>query len=289
MRITPEIISQNLLSSVNQSEQQIVTLQQEVATGQAFQVPSQSPTLVSESLSLTHSLALVQQYQSAGQSAQTMLQATEAALTQAQDILTQMQSTAVEGANATQNATDEAALAQTVQAAISGMVGVANTESNGQYLFAGTNNLTPPFNAATGAWSGNNQAIAFQVGSHTTVTVNVDGGTLFPKIIGDLKSLSAALSSGSTAVQAMIPALQSDLASVSNAEASVGANLQLVTQQASQLTTLSTTLQQNLSSTEGANLASVTTLLAQEEQAYQAALQSGAQILSLSFANFLQG
>jgi len=289
MRITPEIISQNLVSSINQSEQQIVTLQQEVATGQAFQVPSQSPTRVSESLSLTHSLALVQQYRSAGQSAQTMLQATDAALTQAQDILTQMQSTAVEGANATQNATDEAALAQTVQAAISGMVGVANTQFNGQYLFAGTNNQTPPLNIATGTWSGNNQAIAFQVGSRTTVTVNVDGGTLFPKIIGDLRSLATALSSGSTSVQSLIPVLQQDLASVSDAEASVGANLELVTQQSSQLTTLSSTLQQNLSSTEGANLANVTTLLAQEEQAYQAALQSGAQILSLSFANFLQG
>lgn len=288
MRITPEIVSQNLLTALNNTEQRLSALEAEAATGKAFQVPSDHPGRVAQSLSLTNSLALVSQYQSAGQAATSQLNAADAALSQVQHILIQMQSTAVEGANATQTAADEAALAKTVDAAITGLEGLANSQFNGQYLFAGTNNQTPPLNTATGAWTGNPAAITFQIGSSTTVAVNVDGATLFPRLLADLKSLTAALASGPNQVQAMIPALQSDLTLVSNARASVGARLDLVNQQSSQLTSLSATLQKNLSTAEGANMASVATLLAQEEQAYQAALQSGAQILPLSLLNFLK-
>jgi flagellar hook-associated protein 3 FlgL len=289
MRITPEIVSQNLLTALNSTEQRIMTLQEEAATGQQFQVPSDAPTRVAESLSLSDSLARVNQYQAASQSASTSLQAAESALTQASDIVRQMQSTAVEGSNGTMTAPDLAALAQTVDAAVSGMVGIANTQFNGQYLFAGTDNQTAPWDAATSTWNGNNAAITFQIGASTTVAVNVDGATLFPKLITDLKSLSAALAAGPASVQALIPVLEGDLTQISDAQATVGANLQLVNQQTSRLTSLSATLQQNLSTTEGANMASVAVLLAQEQQAYQAAMQSGAQILPLSLLNFLAG
>ncbi len=288
MRITPEIVSQNLLTALNNTEQRLATLQEEAATGRAFQVPSDHPGRVAQSLSLTNSLALVQQYQAAGQSATSQLNAADAALAEVQQLMIQMQSTAVQGANATQTSTDEAALIKTVNAAITGIQGIANTQFNGGYLFAGTNNQTAPLNTATGTWSGNNAAITFQIGSNTTVAVNVDGTTLFPRLLADLRSLSAALASGSTQVQSMIPVLQNDLTQVSNVRAAVGARLDLVNQQASQLTTLSSTLKQNLSTTEGANMANVATLLAQEEQAYQAALQSGAQILPLSLLSFLK-
>lgn len=288
MRITPEIVSQNLLTALNNTEQRLATLQEEAATGRAFQVPSDHPGRVAQSLSLTNSLALVQQYQAAGQSATSQLNAADAALAEVQQLMIQMQSTAVQGANATQTPTDEAALIKTVNAAITGIQGIANTQYNGGYLFAGTNNQTAPLNTTTGAWSGNNAAITFQIGSNTTVAVNVDGATLFPRLLADLRSLSTALASGSTQVQSMIPILQNDLTQVSNIRASVGARLDLVNQQASQLTTLSSTLKQNLSTTEGANMANVATLLTQEEQAYQAALQSGAQILPLSLLSFLK-
>lgn len=288
MRITPEVVSQNLLTALNNTEQRLVTLQQEAATGRAFSVPSDHPGRVAQSLSLTNSLGLVRQYQAAGQSAASQLNAADAALAEVQQLIIQMQSTAVQGANATQTPTDEAALIKTVNAAITGLQGIANTRFNGAYLFAGTNNQTAPLNTVTGTWSGNSAAISFQIGSNTTVAVNVDGATLFPRLLADLRSLTTALASGSTQVQSMIPILQNDLTQVSNVRASVGARLDLVNQQASQLTALSSTLQQNLSTTEGANMANVAALLAQEEQAYQAALQSGAQILPLSLLSFLK-
>lgn len=287
MRITPEVISQNLLQAINATQNQLNKLQTEASTGQKFQVPSDNPQAVTSSMSYTTSLGLIKQYQQSSTAAQTLLQGSDTALSQAQTIWMQVLQTASEGANSTMTASNEQALAQQVSAAITGLSGVANTNLDGRYIFAGTNNQTAPWQNNT--WSGNSNAIQFQVGYSTNVAVNVDGAVLFPSLFADLNSLQKALSQNPSAVATLLPTLQNDLTQLENARASVGANMQLVQQHQTRLTSLSQYLQENLASTMNVNMADVATLLAQEEQAYRAALTSGAQILPLSLLNFLGG
>lgn len=287
MRITPEIMSQVLLQSVNQTQTQLTQLEEQASTGQAFQIPSDNPAAVTQSISFTHGLALVSQYQQGVTAAQGWLNTADSALAQGEQVWEQVMQVANEGANSTLNSSDVKALQTEVQSAEQNLGNLANEQYQGSYLFAGTANQTPPWNATTATWSGNSGSINMQVGSGTTVAVNVNGSTLFPQLFSDLQALNTALGQGPSAVKATMPQLQTDLNSLANARTQVGSTLALVNQQSSQLTSLQQDLQQNLANVTGANMASVTTQLAQEETVYQAALSSGAQILPLSLANFL--
>ena len=287
MRITPEIMSQVLLQSVNQTQSQLMQLEEQASTGQAFQIPSDNPTAVTQSISFTHGLALVGQYQQGVTTAQGWLNTADSTLSQGEQVWQQVMQVANEGANSTLNASGVSALQAEVQGAEQNLANLANEQYQGSYLFAGTNNQAPPWNAATSTWSGNAGSVTMQVGSSTTVAVNVNGSTLFPQLFSDLQALNTALGQGPSAVHALMPALQNDLTALTTARTQVGSTLALVNQQASQLTSLQQDLQKNLANVTGANMAAVTTQLAQEETVYQAALSSGAQILPLSLANFL--
>jgi len=287
MRITPEIMSQVLLQSVNQTQAQLTQLEQQASTGQAFQLPSDNPAAVTQSISFTHGLALVSQYQQGVTAAQGWLNTADSALAQGEQVWEQVMQVANEGANSTVNAGDVLTLQTQVQSAEQNLGSIANEQYQGSYLFAGTANQTPPWDAATSTWSGNGGSILVQVGASTTVGVNVDGSTLFPQLFSDLKALNTALGQGPSAVQALMPQLQTDLNALTDARTQVGSTLALVNQQSSQLTSLQQDLEKNLANVTGANMANVTTELAQEETVYQAALSSGAQILPLSLANFL--
>lgn len=287
MRITPEIMSQVLLQSVNQTQTQLTQLEEQASTGQAFQIPSDNPAAVTQSISFTHGLALVSQYQQGVTAAQGWLNTADSALAQGEQVWEQVMQVANEGANSTLNSSDVKALQTEVQSAEQNLGNLANEQYQGSYLFAGTANQTPPWNATTATWSGNSGSINMQVGAGTTVAVNVNGSTLFPQLFSDLQALNTALGQGPSAVKATMPQLQTDLNSLANARTQVGSTLALVNQQSRQLTSLQQDLQQNLANVTGANMASVTTQLAQEETVYQAALSSGAQILPLSLANFL--
>lgn len=140
------------------------------------------------------------------------------------------------------------------------------------------------------------QSTVFQIGQNAQVTINLTGNENAGQPTGSnylqtaysaLGQLAQAITGGASASQAMLPALQADEGYLSTAQSIVGGRMQRVTQAQGQLTTLAQNLNQTIAQVSGANMTAVTVQLTQEEQAYQAALQSGAQILSVSLLNYI--
>ena len=140
------------------------------------------------------------------------------------------------------------------------------------------------------------QPTVFQIGQNAQVTINLTGNENAGQPTGSnylqtaysaLGQLAQAITGGASASQAMLPALQADEGYLSTAQSIVGGRMQRVTQAQGQLTTLAQNLNQTIAQVSGANMTAVTVQLTQEEQAYQAALQSGAQILSVSLLNYI--
>ncbi len=140
------------------------------------------------------------------------------------------------------------------------------------------------------------QPTVFQIGQNAQVTINLTGNENAGQPTGSnylqtaysaLGQLAQAITGGASASQAMLPALQTDEGYLSTAQSIVGGRMQRVTQAQGQLTTLAQNLNQTIAQVSGANMTAVTVQLTQEEQAYQAALQSGAQILSVSLLNYI--
>ncbi|OLZ10242.1 flagellar hook-associated protein FlgL [Sulfobacillus thermosulfidooxidans] len=297
MEITPIVLMNTLLQNVQTQYQRIGQLQEEASTGQRFQVPSDSPSRVTATMNLNTALAQTKAYETAATQAQNWLNTTSGALQNMQQIWQNVLNIAVEASNNTLTATDREALVIQVQQAQKALGQLLNTRYEGTYIFNGYNSQTAPISSSgTTNFPTNQQLQTFQIGESSSVTVNLtgnenvgqpSGSNYFATIYNDLSGLQSAITQGASASQTYISTLKTDQSYLSTAQSIVGGRLERVNQTKTQLQSLSFNLNQTIAQISGANMASVTVELAQEEQAYQAALQSGAQILPLSLLNFI--
>ncbi|MHB1612509.1 MAG: flagellin N-terminal helical domain-containing protein [Sulfobacillus sp.] len=313
MQITPNVLMNTLLSNVQTQEQRLYRLQEEVSTGQAFQIPSDNPSAVTNTMALNDTLASVKSYLGSATSAQSILNETNGVLQNVVQLTQSAYALATQAANSTLNGSDITAIQETVKTDLSSLAQLLNTQYQGTYILGGTNNTTPPLDIASssvtwnpGATGSQNQE--FQLGSDQFVTANITGAesglvattssppspfNAFLQLYQNLQGLEQTLSSGSagvnvSAIEASAQSLSGDLGNMTTLQSIVGARMQRVQNAQTQLHSLSLNLNQSIAQYSSADMASVTIQLAQEEQAYQATLQSGAQILPLSLLNFIK-
>ncbi len=313
MEITPMTISNSLLQAIQNQESQISQLQQEESTGQRFQLPSDNPIAAETTLGLHNTLSQLKAYTQSAQSAEGWLNQTNGSLSSMISLWDQALQTATQAANSTNNSSDLNALAETVRGMQKNLGALLNTQYQGSYLFAGYNDQTAPISSAFPAsesgtaWPTQTaEARQFDINTKTQVTVNLTGwesvgqnpantyggpptptSNFLLQAYNDLGTLASAITKGPAAVKGLLPYLNQDLSNLTSAQALEGGRLARVKNTLSQLKNASSDLSQNVANTSGANMAQVTTQLAQEEDAYQAALQSGSKILSLSLLNYI--
>ncbi len=317
MQITPVVLMNTLLSNVQNQEQQIAQLQEEVSTGKSFQVPSDNPSAVTNTMALSDTLSSVKAYLSSASSAQSQLNQTNGVLQSIIQLTQSAYALSTQASNSTLNGADLTAMAETVKSDLTSLGQLLNTQYQGGYLLGGTNNTQPPLQNVAGTWKWNpgasgNQGQVVQIGSDQWVTDNITGWELtstpsgptsptqtnpvnaFLQLYHDLQGFQSALTPTSSglanisAIQHSQSQLSGDLNTMTTLQSIVGARLHRVQNAQSALNTLSVNLNQSIAQYSSANMASVTVQLAQEEQAYQATLQSGAQILPLSLLNFIK-
>ncbi|MCY0878406.1 MAG: flagellar biosynthesis protein FlgL [Firmicutes bacterium] len=304
MQITPLVISNTLLQNIQTQEAQIAQLQEEESTGQSFEVPDNNPLAAETTLNLNNTLSQLTAYTTSAQNAEGWLNQTSGALTSMITLWEQVLQTATQATNSTNSQADLNAMAESVSEMQANLGEILNTQYEGTYIFGGYQNLTPPVPTgpnnqypASVTWPNTSgEAQLFEISSSTSVAVNLTGyenvgqpaGTNYlAQAYNDLGSLVSAIQQGPQAVQALLPSLQNDLNYLTSAESLVGGRMQEVQNTLTQLQNASIDISQSIANVSGANMAQVTTQLAQEEDAYQAALQSGSQILSLSLLNFI--
>jgi flagellar hook-associated protein 3 FlgL len=304
MQVTPITVANTLLQNIENQEAQITQLQQEESTGQSFTLPSDNPIAAENTLNLNNMLSQINYYSTSAQNAEGWLNQTSGSLSDMINLWDEALQTATQASSSTNNAADLNALSESISELQANFGQLLNTQYEGQYIFNGYNSETAPITVTDGqypasvTWSTttNGQSQNFEIGANTNVTVNLTGyesvgqpagENYLAQAYNDLGSLAQAITQGPQAVEAMLSSLQSDLSNLTGAQALVGGNLQRVQNTLTQLGNASTDISQNLADISGANMAQVTTQLAQEQTAYQATLQSGSQILSLSLLNFI--
>lgn len=304
MQITPQVLMNTLLQNVQAQYQRIGHLQEDIATGQRFQMPSDSPARVTATMNVTNALSQTQAYENTAVQAQNWLNTTNGAVQNMQQIVQNVLRLTVQASNSSLTPTDLQALSEQVTQAQKALGQLLNTRYQGVYIFAGYHAQTPVINNNL-QWQGPKtmQAQPFQIGEASSVTVNLTGWepvetnaspssapvNYFQKLYTDLGMLASQLRHQPTSqsLGIYIRKLQQDQGSLTTAQSIIGGRLERVSQTQSQLKSLALNLNQTIAHIAGTNMASITVQLTQEEQAYQAALQSGAQILPLSLLNFV--
>ena len=287
-RINPNSLP-DLLSSIEQAQQNQQTAIQQMSTGRSVNNLSDNPAAAAALVGNNALTSESDQFLTNISDVQGKLQAADSALSNATQIMTTAISVGTEGANGTMSAADRQALAQQVQGLQQQMLGLANTAYEGVYVFAGTNVSAAPFLQNAGSpsgvqYDGNSDVTSVQTGEGQSLQTNVAGSQLFLNSSGNvfsaLNDLANALNSGNgiaaanTEVQQAFSQLSTQRVFYGNALSQLQSSQNFLNQEKVNLST-----QQN--QLVGANLTAVVANESQAQVDLQAALSATGQVLSL--------
>jgi flagellar hook-associated protein 3 FlgL len=298
MRIPNYTVSQTLVARLQDLTARQANLNQQATTGQRITDPSDDPAAMGRVLNIQTEKQQIQQFARNNDRALNISQASFSAVEQlkktsdrASELSVLGSGTAGPDALRTYGTEVDGLLEQALQ--------VANTKHAGEHLFGGTKTDTPPFVAtrdANGRITGSTY-----VGAATGPEIRIsEGGKVAPltdgaqnqkfaDFINNLVTLRDALASGSVgAVLATRPGLDASEDDLVIAVADIGAKQTRLEIDRSQNAARFAELEKLTGAETDADLSQVLVELRQAQTAYQAALQSGSQALSLSLLDYLR-
>ncbi|HWE09070.1 MAG TPA: flagellar hook-associated protein FlgL [Solirubrobacteraceae bacterium] len=300
-RITSLMTQQSVLANINSVQDQLATTQQQLSTGKSINQPSDNPYGASLAIQLNQDLSGLSNYSNNVTDGTAWTTAATTSLTNVQTMLQRAQELVVEAANGTQSPADLQASAAEINQLTDAIKQEANTQYNGQYIFAGTATGTQPYSTATGdVYQGNTGAVTREIGPNSSLQVNTNISQLLGsgqgagdgKLLDTLRTIASDMTSGTSASVAdltgnQISNLQGSLNTLEQMQSSVGASQNRLTLASTRLTDLQNSDTAALSNDEDANMAATMTTFSNEQAAFTAALRAGANIVQSSLMNFL--
>lgn len=292
MRVTDAMRVDQLLADLDRVRVRLARLQDQAASGRRVRRPSDDPVVAGSAMYLRARLGEIERFLASAQQASDWLEATDAALGSAQDVLARARELAVTGASDTLPAEARQALAAEVDALIDALIQVGNTSLDGRYLFGGHRTTQPPFtrSGSSATYNGDGGAVRRAIGVGVAVTVNVPGDQAFAAAFAALSDLYQRLTGNDAqGISATtLPLLDQAIDGLLRVRAQVGANAERVRREESRLRAAQVEAVRILSETEDADLAETVLRLNEAEAAYRAALAVGARIIQPTLIDFLR-
>lgn len=298
MRIPNSSISDSLVSRLQKLTAAQADLQARVSSGQRITVASDDPAAMERVLGLQAEQQHIQQWARNGDHALGVSQSSFSAVKQLKGISDRAGEIAVLGVGVNSPDAYHSYSSET-NALIEQALQAANTRQAGEHLFGGTQTDTPPFTATRDSagkitavsYVGTASAAQFRVSEGATVAPKTDGATnqKFADFLNHLVSLRDALTTQSgPGVQAAQSGLHNSETDLITTISDIGATQTRLESSKGLNESRFTDLQQLTSSETDADLAQTVVKLTQAQTAYEAALQSGAQILKHSLLDYLR-
>ncbi|WP_437560000.1 flagellar hook-associated protein FlgL [Acidithiobacillus sulfuriphilus] len=212
MRVsTQQFYSTSLTGMLNQ-QSTLNNLSQQLSTGNALGNPADNPVANAQVLNLSAKLSNLGAYQQANQSSQQDLQLSSSVLQSVNSLISQVQQLAVQMNNATVSAQDRQNAATAMTGNLQQLVQLANTQNaNGQYVFAGSQSGTQPFQLQANGnvqYMGDGAQKSLMIGPGLNMPVSEAGSAVFmdvPAGNGSFTVSAAAANSGSSGTATMGP------------------------------------------------------------------------------------
>ncbi len=293
-------VNQQFVNNLNRVMERLNRDQLAMSSGVRMRQVSDDPDQVSPLLQARAALAASRQISTNLSNVKTEVDTAEQALENAVQLFDQVQTIAAQGATGTQTAEVRATLAVQLQSIEKQFVGIANTNIQGRFVFAGDSDQTAPYSYdATQA----NPVSAYQGSASTRAALDPNGGT-FPvaltaqqifdsddpstNVFGALNGLITALQSDDqTGLETAMNGL-SKVAQYMNQQLSFYGNVQDQVATASDFAkTQQTGIQAQISGLEDTDVTSTILDLTQAQTQQQAAVGAKAQVPRTTLFDFL--
>jgi flagellar hook-associated protein 3 FlgL len=297
VRVTPTMLDTALISSIDANEVNLADLEQEAASGERINSPSDHPAEIATVLAGQALAARTQQYEANATDGLAYLGIASSAMNQVLSIVQQVRSLVASVSATSQGGTGvpTQAIAEQVQNLRSDVLTLANTTYLGHPVFGGTTGGPVAFDAA-GNYVGTTTVPTRTVGPGVQIPVGIVGSAAFGtsgttgtglfavlyQIVQDLNAgnLNAVETTDATNLD---NAIQVVLAQAQQ----IGALYDAIQAAQTQTQALQTTIADQVSNLRDANMAKVLTELSTAQNDYEAALWATAKVTQTTLAQFL--
>ena len=183
MRITNNMLINNMLSSLSDNLSRTAKLQLQQATGKKISKPSDDPIVASKSLKLRTDVAEIAQYKRNTEDATSWMEISESTIGQLGQVMQRVRELTVQGANGTNTPADMQKIAVEVEQLKKQATHLANATYAGRYVFSGYKTDKPLMddNGNFLLNVGMGEDIKYEIGIGDNININVAGGDLFNK------------------------------------------------------------------------------------------------------------
>ena len=298
MRVDPNYVF-NLSSSVAQSTAQEAALANELSSGLRVGQLSDDAVASTQALQLSSAVSRSDTFVQTAARESGLLQVTDATLSEVVSQLTSAVSLATQANNGTLNAENISAIKTQLQGIQAQVLSLANTNYQGNYLFAGSKGSTKPFtlDPVTGAasYAGDTVQQTVQAPSGQSIRTNIAGSSVFQSaggdvfaalntLIGDLSTTPVAATLGADS-----SALTTALSQVSTQRSILGDSLSRLQATSTYTQTQEANVKSQQSSLVSADAATVATGLKTSETQHTALLDVIALLGKGSLFDYLKG
>ncbi len=302
MRITNNMLINNMLNNLNNNLNRMNKYQNQLATGKKISLPSDDPIVASRALKLRTDVAEIQQYKRNVDDANSWMDITETTLGQMGDVMHRVRELAVQAGNETNTPEDLDKIKQEMEQLKVQMVHLANTTYAGRYIFSGfkTDKALMDDNGVFLIDISNSEQIHFEIGIGDDIHINVTGSDLFNNgtdaAAGDTSGLLATFDAMITALDAgdneavgkMLGQIDDDINNILRVRSGIGARMNRLELTANRLEDDFINFTSLMSKNEDADIAEVIMNLQNEENVYRASLSAGARVIQPSLVDFLK-
>ncbi len=311
LRVTPHLQAQQIIASTQQNYAQLSNLQQQAATGNRVNQPSDDPTAMVAIIASKADDNRLTTFLGNLQGATSSLNASVSALQDANDIMSQAQQLAIQGGQAGNSPADLNTMANLVNQLINRLLNDANTQRDGQYLFSGTSTGTVPFavtsqdsqgRAEAVTYNGSTQAAQTLVSPEQSVTTLYSGSDAFQGTPGtpgafqvlialrdDLENAQGLSRTQLTqTLSQRIGEIQQANNGVLNAMGKQSATLESLQSLQQRLQDVQLSTRETTSSLQSADISAVAVGIQEQQNLLSLTYASAARIMNLSLLNFLQ-
>jgi len=295
MRVNPNPLP-NLLDAIAQTQQQINTDLEQIASGSTIHTPSDNPAGAASLVRNAGKTAEADQFLRSVNGISEEMQNADSALNSVVSVLQRAISLGVEGANGTINASDRAALAAEVQGIQSQLLSLANLSYQGNFVFAGTATQTAPYildsTAPSGVrYVGNDNVNTVTVGDNLSVKANLPGSQLFTAAGTDvfqaIQDLITNLQSG-TNIDAAVNSVSTAYEHINAQRVFYGNGMNQLNSQKTFLNSETTQLAEQQNNISGTDLSKVISDLVNAQTARQATLEAISQTQQTNLFNYIK-
>ncbi|GMG95580.1 flagellar hook-associated protein FlgL [Tepidimicrobium xylanilyticum] len=311
MRVTNNMLVNNLVYNLNQNLKTLEKLQYQLATGKKFRVPSDDPIGASKSLKFNTDKSKLEQYERNVDDALSWMTDTEAALGEIVEVLKRAKELTVDAANGTKTTEDLHKIKEEIDQLKEHLVQIANTNYAGRHIFSGYKTDKPLItvdentgNIVYNITLESTEVFEYNVGISERVKVNTLGGKVFgrpgevytgevtqgekPYLIEVFEELSNALSNNIPEdIQQALTNLDKSLEQVLAVRSEVGAKMNRLKLTEKKLGVQILNVKELLTYNEGVDVAEAFMNLNVAQNVYVSSLMTGARIIQPTLVEFL--